>query len=103
MRPRSAEIAFYRAIATVLNGDAQRGKDLLRRSLRKLSPGSARTLVVSMGPLAAPDRVLRDRLRQAVVECGGPAPWDEARPAPVHSRIVRPELTWADVVAKKPR
>ncbi len=100
MRPRSAEIAFYRAIAMVAGGE-QRGKDLMRRALEKLPRKSARSLVVSIGPLVAPDRGLRDRLRDVVVECGGPAPWDEGRPTPVPFRIVRVEATRAGAVTKR--
>jgi hypothetical protein len=38
MKPRGADIAFYRAVVSLLAGHGDKGRELLRRAMAKASP-----------------------------------------------------------------
>jgi protease PrsW len=75
VRPVSAEIAWYRGIAMIAAGDAGRGRRLLSRAIERLPREHAFALSRSLRQLLPP--LLRDRLVEETVVCGGPHPaWD---------------------------
>ena len=93
LRPRSAEIAFYRAVTMIAADDPGRGRPLLGRALAHLAREAALALYRSLRHLFG-DQRLRERLRREIAAAGGPVPSPPTgpgrRPCPSASCAWRP-------------
>jgi thioredoxin-like negative regulator of GroEL len=99
VRPRSPDVAFYRAVTMIAAGELERGRPLLARALARLAREAAVALCRSLRWLFGSEAV-RQRLRREIAAAGGPVPQrDRSRPSALPFRIVRVETTRAGVTA----